>query len=127
MRSEASGGSICGIMKGGRLGFSALALMLLSACDARVIEGANTNRDEQVAQVGGEYNGVREVLLLQGYEERPPTFGPPREEWTWDRCLTKRVSYPLQLAGGQRWVCMQLNSTGEIVARRASYFVMGPW
>ncbi|WP_238365619.1 hypothetical protein [Mesobacterium pallidum] len=105
----------------------AFALVLLSACSGQVEESVHVARLESVAAVGGEYAGVREVLLRQGYAETRPSMGPQQPEWSWDRCLTTRVRYPLSMTGaeGARWVCMQLDPAGRITARQANYFVAG--
>ena len=98
---------------------------MLAACDPNVINAANVHRIEGLAVVGADYTSVRSALLAAGLREERPTFGPSRAEWDWDRCFMEDVSYLLSLAGGQRWVCMNLNERGVVIETRADSFVWG--
>jgi hypothetical protein len=104
----------------------ACAAGLLGACDPYVIGEMNVDRLRQQFAVGTPYADVTRALFREGYRLGAPTAGPAIDTSIWDRCLTRNVSYlPLALAGGQRWVCMNVDSSEIVTKIEADQFVWG--
>ena len=98
---------------------------LLAGCDPNVQRDMALESLNRTAPVGADFAKVAATLKAKGFEAKEPDFGPPRDLSGWDRCLTRDVSYPLALAGGQRWLCVLLDGTGRIIDKTVDEFSFG--